>query len=75
MSTELLPIWSVYPLLPLFSITRPHTHTQAVFDVIDEKLVLIEIAPGVTEEKLRECTEADFSVSDKLVEMRQANPK
>ncbi len=42
----------------------------AVFDIIDGKLILIEVAPGVSEEYIRERTEADYTVSDNLKEMK-----
>ena len=40
----------------------------AVFDVIDEKLVLLEHAVGVTVDEIRAKTEAEFTVSSKLKE-------
>ena len=41
----------------------------AFFRFIDGKLVLVETAPGVTVEQVREKTEADFTVSPDLKEM------
>ena len=37
-----------------------------VMDVTDKGLKLIELAPGVTVDEVRELTEADFTVDDKL---------
>eukprot|EP00033_Pygsuia_biforma_P000660 GCRY01000776.1.p1 GENE.GCRY01000776.1~~GCRY01000776.1.p1 ORF type:complete len:483 (-),score=130.65 GCRY01000776.1:111-1559(-) len=42
----------------------------AVFDVIDEKLVLVELGDTLTVEELKAKTEADFVVSDKLTAYR-----
>lgn len=43
---------------------------KAVFNVIDGGLVLKEVAAGLNVEKIREITEADFTVADDLCEMR-----
>jgi len=42
----------------------------AVFEFQDGELVLIEIASGVTLDEIRAKTEADYKVSDNLIEMR-----
>ena len=41
--------------------------TLGVFDVEDDHLELIELAPGVTLDEISEKTEAKYTVSDKLV--------
>ncbi|MFB0935805.1 MAG: hypothetical protein QMB52_08525, partial [Propionivibrio sp.] len=49
----------------------------AVFRFIDGKLVLTEIAPGVTLDEIRAKTEAEFVVSPECCEMetpREAQP-
>jgi 3-oxoacid CoA-transferase B subunit len=43
-----------------------------VFDVVDNGLVLIEVAEGQTVDTIRAVTEADFTVSADLCTMRQA---
>lgn len=43
---------------------------QAVFDIVDSKLVLVEVAPGLTVDDIRAKTEAEFSVSSNLSEIR-----
>lgn len=42
----------------------------AVFDVADDHLLLVELAPGVTVEDVKEVTEARFEVADDVSEMR-----
>ena len=42
----------------------------AVFDVVQDKLVLVEVAPGVTLTEIRAKTEADYIVSPNLIEMK-----
>jgi 3-oxoacid CoA-transferase subunit B/acetate CoA/acetoacetate CoA-transferase beta subunit len=41
-----------------------------VMRFIDKKMVLLELAPGVSIEELREVTEADFDVSETLCQMK-----
>jgi len=45
---------------------------MAVFDVTKDGLLLIEIAPGLSVDDIKQATESDFTVSDNLCEMRQA---
>lgn len=41
----------------------------AVFEVVDGRLHLIEVAPGHTVDEIRGCTEARFTVADPVVEI------
>ena len=46
--------------------------TLGVFDVVEDGLELIELAPGVSLDLVAEQTEAKYSVSAKLVEHEPA---
>lgn len=57
-----------FPLTAVKVVDRIVTE-MAVFDVTDEGLVLVETAPDVTIEKIKEVTEANFAVSASLKDM------
>jgi acetate CoA/acetoacetate CoA-transferase beta subunit len=44
---------------------------MGVFDVTENGLVLIERNPVFTVEDIKEVTEAPFSISDNLIDMKQ----
>lgn len=55
----------VFPLTGKRCVSRVITDL-AVFDIVDEKLVLIEYDPASSVEEIREKTQAQFTVSEKL---------
>ena len=59
--------------------TLPLTGTKCVTDIVTEKcyfevndkgLILKELAPGYTVEDIKACTEADFTLADKIETMQ-----
>jgi 3-oxoacid CoA-transferase B subunit len=52
-----------YPLTGVNCVNRVYTDL-AVFDIINKKLVLVMMAPGVSIEEIKQKTAADFQVDE-----------